>query len=188
MRSFKISIKQVSLRCRFFFLCILLIFAIIKLLSLNTAFSNRNYVYQTFLVFLPNTFYWQRIECACSRPKLPPLTSTAKASLCSPYATRRGENQKVISISLFGPLENEKFQMNKTLNYLSQFINDMNSVYPDDFILRIYHDDTINITDICRFECQNNNVDFCDATKKSFIPPRIWRFIAAGDPLVDVCK
>ncbi|CAF3513622.1 unnamed protein product, partial [Rotaria sp. Silwood2] len=37
----------------------------------------------------------------------------------------------------------------------------------------------------CPIECRNHNVDFCSMNSKLFIPPKIWRFIPAGDPLVD---
>ncbi|CAF3386753.1 unnamed protein product [Rotaria socialis] len=33
---------------------------------------------------------------------------------------------------------------------------------------------------------QYDNVDFCNMTNESFLPPRMWRFSAAGDPLVDI--
>ncbi|CAF3337953.1 unnamed protein product [Rotaria sp. Silwood1] len=60
-------------------------------------------------------------------------------------------------------------------------------MYSDRFILRIYHDNTINATDtICSIKCEHSNVDFCNMEHKIFIPPKIWRFIAADDPLVDI--
>jgi hypothetical protein len=65
----------------------------------------------------------------------------------------------------------------------------MNKIYSDGYILRIYHDNTINTTDfICPIECKHPNVDFCDMNHKLYIPPKIWRFIPAGDPLVDISK
>jgi hypothetical protein len=65
----------------------------------------------------------------------------------------------------------------------------MNTVYSDGFILRIYHDDSINATDvICPIECEHPNVDFCDMKHKLYIPGKIWRFIPAGDPLADISK
>ena len=135
-------------------------------------------------------------ECSCFRPKLPQLTtfnatvnrSGTHSSLCSDYATRRGPHQRIISISLFGPKENKIFQYNRSLTFLKQLIKDVNLIYPDDFILRIYHDNTINPSDvICPTECENANVDFCQITNL-YIPPKIWRFIPAGDPLVDISK
>src|SRR5437868_5637900 len=81
------------------------------------------------------------------------------------------------------------FQLNQSYKFLNELINDMNIIYSDGFILRIYHDDTIIISDvICSIECQNSNVDFCNMNSKLFIPPKIWRFIPAGDPLVDISK
>ena len=137
-----------------------------------------------------NDTYNQRSGCSCSRPALPWALSNPNhrsLSLCSPYATKRGPNQRIISISLFGPKENRMFQMNRSLTFLNELIDDMNKVYPDGFVLRIHHDTTINLTDvICPIECQNPNVDFCDMSEKLFIPPKIWRFLPAGDPLVDI--
>jgi hypothetical protein len=65
----------------------------------------------------------------------------------------------------------------------------MNIIYSDGFVLRIYHDQTINESNvICPIECEHPNIDFCDMTHKLYIPPKIWRFIPAGDPLVDISK
>lgn len=136
--------------------------------------------------------YRQRLECTCVRPELPHVSSgylinEHHPSFCSYYSSRRGNNQRVISISLFGPKEVRKFQILPTLSYLQRLIKDLDKIYPDDFILRIYHDDTINATDvICPIECKHSNVDFCNMQSKTFIPPKIWRFIPAGDPLVDI--
>ena len=62
-------------------------------------------------------------------------------------------------------------------------------IYSDGFILRVYHDNTINEKDIiCPIECKHTNVDFCSMDHKLYIPPKIWRFIPAGDPFVDTSK
>ncbi len=140
--------------------------------------------------------YRRRPECTCSRPDLLPLLSSLaseqngnRSFLCSQYATRRGPHQRIISISLFGPKESKKFLFNRTVHYLDLLIKDMNKIYSDGYILRIYHDNTINTTDfICPIECKHPNVDFCDMNHKLYIPPKIWRFIPAGDPLVDISK
>ena len=137
--------------------------------------------------------YYGPIECSCVRPELPTrphdnLTDTP-SSLCSIYATRRGPHQRIIAISLFGPEENSLFQLNKSLPFLHKLIRDMNKIYPDNFTLRVYHDNTVNVTDlICPIECKHPNVDFCNMKTKRFIPPKIWRFIPAGDPLVDISR
>ncbi len=139
--------------------------------------------------------YRQRPGCSCTRPELPWFSSYSRsnryikkqADLCSKYATYRGPNQRIIAISLFGPKQNRLFQPTKSLKFLKQLIDDVNKIYSDGFILRVYHDDTINLRDVvCPIECENSNVDFCNMNHKIFMPGRMWRFIAAGDPLVDI--
>ena len=152
--------------------------------------------YTSMVITVVSIDYRRRPECSCSRPELPTLSSKLslnyedeKLTYCSHYATRRGPHQRVISISLFGPKEHKRFQLKRSLAFLNELIHDLNTIYPDNFVLRIYHDDTINSSDvICPIECRHQNVDFCDMNSKFFIPPRMWRFIPAGDPLVDVCK
>ena len=140
--------------------------------------------------------YRRRPECSCSRSELLPLPlklpvndEDKNLAFCSHYATRRGPHQRVISISLFGPKENKRFQLDRSITFLNELIHDLNTMYPDNFVLRIHHDDTISPSDvICPIECRHRNVDFCNMNSKLFIPPKIWRFIPAGDPLVDVSK
>lgn len=142
----------------------------------------------------PKINYRQRPECTCSRRALPTLSSRQLVnehhpSFCSHYTSQRGGHQRVIAISLFGPKEVQKFQIHRSLHYLRLLIEDLNQIYSDRFILRVYHDDSINATNtICPIECAHPNVDFCDMNHKTFIPPKIWRFIPAGDPLVDISK
>jgi hypothetical protein len=139
-----------------------------------------------------NQNYQQKRECSCTRPQLSTSVSNStenQSSLCSHYATQRGPHQRIIAISLYGPKENKAFNYNNSIDYLKQLIDDVNIIYPDGFVLRVYHDDTINTKDtICPFECRHPNIDFCNMDGKLFIPPKIWRFIPAGDPLVDVSK
>jgi hypothetical protein len=135
--------------------------------------------------------YRQRDGCSCTRPRLPvqPATKDEKdgENLCSVYATRRGPYQRIISISLYGPSESPRFEPRSSLAFLADLINDTSKIYSDDFILRVHHDDTLNLSDvICPIECHYSFVDFCNMHGKRFIPPKIWRFIPAGDPLVDV--
>ena len=156
-----------------------------------------DYRFLILLIFPPSPAnYRKRPECTCLRPALPsfPLLSLSeternRSSLCSEYASRRGSNQRIISISLFGPKEARRFVLHQTLSYLELLLKDINTIYADGFILRIHHDTTINVTDIiCPIECAHPNVDFCDMKDKLYIPPKIWRFIPAGDPLVDISK
>lgn len=134
--------------------------------------------------------YRQRIGCKCIRQNLrSKITLNHRQHSCSEYATQRGPHQRVISISLFGPKEKAIFQLSRSLTFLKQLIRDVNLIYPDRFLLRVYHDETIGLKEvICPIECAYSNVDFCDMKGKSYIPPKIWRFLPAGDPLVDISK
>ena len=142
----------------------------------------------------PYIDYRRRSECACSRPALLSLPSRFlinedQPAFCSHYTSQRGPRQRIISISLFGPKEVRKFEIHRSLHYLRLLIEDMNKIYSDGFILRVYHDDSINASNvICPIECKHRNVDFCNMINKTFIPPKIWRFLPAGDPLVDTSR
>lgn len=152
-----------------------------------------NVTFSTLVIFTAvHTDYRRRPECQCSRPALPSFATSKndnRSSLCSLYATHRGPNQRIIAISLFGPKENQMFQFNRTLRFLHELIADLDRIYSDRFILRIYHDMTVNMADvICPIECRHDNVDFCSTDQLPFIPPKIWRFLPVGDPLVDVSE
>lgn len=103
---------------------------------------------------------------------------------------KRGKNQKVISYSLFG--RNERYY--NLIGELSKLIKQM---YPE-WIIRIYHDYSIDMKIVCRIECQSDNIDFCNINRlpisnsfnstwnASFIYPSIWRFLSVGDSFVNV--
>ena len=139
---------------------------------------------------------YRQSKCSCLESELSSFTlnstsnlTDSESSLCSHYATRRGPHQRIISVSLFGPKENKMFQLNPSLTFLNELIHDVNKIYPDNFVLRIHHDDTIGLLDvICPIKCRHQNVDFCNMNSKLFIPPKIWRFIPAGDALVDISE
>ena len=64
--------------------------------------------------------YRRRPGCTCSRSELSPIASSltaepneSRSSLCSLYATRRGPNQRIIAISLFGPNKIKGFSLIK---------------------------------------------------------------------------
>ena len=178
-------------RCRFISLIVA------SLLGLLIAFTALDYTFLTSPFFpLLHTNYRRRPECTCLRPALSPLLSSFKLeqnenrlARCSQYSIQRGPSQRIISISLFGPKEAKRFGLHQTLRYLTLLIKDINTIYSDGFVLRIYHDTTINATTvICPIECEHPNVDFCDMNDKLYIPPKIWRFIPAADPLVDISE
>jgi hypothetical protein len=140
---------------------------------------------------------YRRQSCSCTRSLFKSnsnllIFDETSSSLCSYYSTLRGFHQRIISISMYGPRENSLFSLNNSVNFLYQLINDMTNKYPD-WILRIYHDESIKNDLICSIECTYNHVDFCNTSSlgnlgslSSYIPPKIWRFLPVGDELVDI--
>lgn len=104
---------------------------------------------------------------------------------------KRGPNQKIISYSLYG--KNPRYY-----NLLDNLIVKAKEFYPS-YVLRIYHDDSINISIICQIECSNSHIEFCDVQKLpqsltetekfinlQYIHLMIWRFLPIGDNLADL--
>ena len=180
---------------------ILIIFGIIRwffdgssILNKNTLFSS-NYIPST--IINDKTISYRRQTCSCTRPVLEHksnllIVDEPSISLCSQYSTLRGSHQQIIAISMYGPQENSLFSFNASLTFLYELIGDMTKTYPG-WILRIYHDTSIKENIICPIECAHNHVDFCNASSlgtlgsvSDYIPPKIWRFLPVGDPLVDI--
>lgn len=103
---------------------------------------------------------------------------------------RRGINQKVIAFSLYG-----KKRLYE--RYLLDNVRAAKKLYPH-WILRIYHDETINDRIRCDMECERdektgdllNNVDFCDVQRvpasfeetrdRSYMWPMTWRWLPSS--------
>lgn len=99
----------------------------------------------------------------------------------------RGYHQRIIAISLFGPKENFLFQPRSSNSFLRDLIQDVSAVYPG-WILRVYHDNTIDMKQVREFQCRYDHVDFFNMTGKSYPLPRMWRFLPIGDEMVDISK
>ncbi len=81
----------------------------------------------------------------------------------------------------------KRFSLNNSLIFLQEFIYEIEQVYADGWILRVYHDKKIlNQTIISHFEQRYTLIDFCNVKDINFdfIPPRIWRFLPAGDEML----
>ena len=110
---------------------------------------------------------------------------------------KRGKNLKIISFSLYG---NKSFYSRRLAN-LSKTIK---SMYPG-WIMRVYHDDTIDPKIKCEIEClkdeTNNlidNTDFCNINKlpikgsfnktwqANYMHKMKWRWFPIGDDFVNV--
>ena len=115
--------------------------------------------------------------------------------MCDKYKLlRRGMAQKVISFSLYGT-------QRLYYEYLVKNIRAAKLLYPD-WLIRIYHDSSIDDSIICQLEClkHNNqlldNVDFCNVYNlpqslikefnASYMLPMTWRWLPIGDDFVDL--
>ena len=108
---------------------------------------------------------------------------------CDLYRTlRRGKNQKVIGLSLYG-------QGNMFKEALFSLIEQAKTLYKG-WTIRVYHDNDKQL-DICEYECHHDNIDFCDITQlpmglkmdqswsANHIHSMMWRFLPIGDSFVD---
>ena len=112
---------------------------------------------------------------------------------------RRGPNQKVIGISLYG--SDDRYY--KSLKIIAK----QAAKHYSDWIMRIYYDNSVIKSTICDIECLRDdddgklldNVDFCYINKIpnglpndsatwscSYTHSMKWRWLPIGDPFVDV--
>jgi hypothetical protein len=115
---------------------------------------------------------------------------------CDLYnAFRRGPNQKVIGISLYGTDDRYYKSLKVIAKQAAQH-------YPE-WVMRIYYDNTIKKSVICEIECLKgddgkplDNIDFCYINNiPNGLPSKTWscdythamkwRWLPIGDPLVD---
>ena len=141
------------------------------------------YVISVQLLNFQNWYYW------CNRMQnkyLEPFNIKSRRN-CTPRNIERGIHQRVIVISMFGPKENTLFQTGVSLSFLKDLILDAHQIYPG-WVLRIYHDSSVDLRSIRELQCSYDHVDFYYMSNKSVTPPRMWRFLSIGDPFVDICK
>lgn len=109
---------------------------------------------------------------------------------------RRGLNQKIISYTVYGQ---DAFYV----RYLKLIAQTAKKFYPD-WIIRIYHNNSISRSFMCELECLRandgylDNVDFCDINELDFIEMNrlrvnfasilhtFWRWLPIGDDFVEV--
>jgi hypothetical protein len=103
-------------------------------------------------------------------------------------------NQKIIAYSLYG-------QNRLYYQYLTNITKLIKTLYPG-WIIRIYHDNSIHKSFICKLECLPfSNVDFCDISQLPLIKnstllkykqemsdlhSMMWRWLPIGDSFVDL--
>jgi hypothetical protein len=109
------------------------------------------------------------------------------------HSLRRGKNQRIVSFSLYGRDEFYYTKLQKLTELVKEF-------YPG-WIIRIYHDDTIDKSVKCELEClATGNIDFCSINKMVlnldpemmltldayYVHAMKWRWLPIGDSFVDV--
>ncbi|CAF0827250.1 unnamed protein product [Brachionus calyciflorus] len=111
---------------------------------------------------------------------------------CDLYRSlKRGPNQKIISYSLYG-------KDNRYYNLIPNLTQKVKEFFPD-YVMRIYHDNSIDESIKCDLECKNSHVEFCNINNLplnsenfdkefnlNYIHSMKWRFLPIGDSFVDV--
>ena len=118
--------------------------------------------------------------------------TNSKSNLtCELYKSlKRGPYQKIVSYSLYG----KNIFYYKLIMNLTRIIREF---YPD-HVMRIYHDNSIDQSIICKIECSNDHVEFCsihsvpnsiqnrqNVLDMNYIHSMMWRFLPIGDTFVD---
>ncbi|XP_042213523.1 uncharacterized protein LOC121860430 isoform X2 [Homarus americanus] len=114
------------------------------------------------------------------------INDTFGLSTCSDWATIRGNNQFVISFSLFGKFPSAYF------NGAVSLMQRLKEVYPD-WSVRFYHDldlsDPVKRDWMCSLACKYQQLDFCSSENLpggniQHTTGTVWRLAVMGDPLV----
>lgn len=151
--------------------------------------------------------------CNCEREILMkdsafvPDNTSDRFNWCSSESSLRGRHQKVISYVLYGKVNERYFSLIKNISSTAE------EIYPG-WIVRIYHN-FVNQSGpeqeardhLCNVYCQFNNIDLCSMpsliervriTNNTTTPatmdpgllqgsqPKMWRFLVALDPNVDL--
>ncbi|UJR35344.1 hypothetical protein I4U23_028103 [Adineta vaga] len=129
-------------------------------------------------------------EDLCS--KLLHITINSNRTLCSEEADRRGNKQRIISLSIFGPKENSLFVDEKFSQLISPLIDEAKFLFPT-WIIRLYADEsTIHRLDLHNLSRTTRNIDVCNVNQLpilgnvgEYLSGKLWRFLPTLDPMVD---
>jgi hypothetical protein len=113
-------------------------------------------------------------------------------TLCSEEADRRGNKQRIISLTLFGPKENRLFRDETFTNFITPLLQEAKTLFPT-WTVRLYTDESsiirLNLKNLSRIA---SNIDICNVNQLpvlgnigEYLPGKVWRFIPALDPMVD---
>lgn len=150
------------------------------------------FISSTIILFVIARFNQVFTENRTICSKLVEIIYNSNRSLCSEKADRRGIHQKVISLSVFGPKENQRFEDERSTAFLTPLINEAKNIFPE-WSLRLYSDEiTINRLDLRSFASLSSNIDICNVNElpiigdaSQYLSGKLWRFIPALDPTVD---
>jgi hypothetical protein len=124
--------------------------------------------------------------------KLINIIYNSNRTLCSADADLRGNKQRIIGLSIFGPKENSFFVDTRFPQLISLFINEAELLFPT-WVIRLYSDElTINRLNLNNLSRLSPNIDICNVNQLpvlgnvgEYLSGRLWRFLSALDPMVD---
>jgi hypothetical protein len=173
-------IAQLCLSCfdhkRYIFIFILIIFVIPTFFFINTT-----------------SFEPQNLEEIDVCSKLLEILYNSNQTLCSQEADHRGNKQRIISLSIFGPKENPMFIDEKFSQLIYPLIDEAKLLFPS-WTIRLYSDQsTINRLNLKNLTHLANNLDVCNINQipilgnvGEYLSGKLWRFLPALDPMVDI--
>lgn len=126
-------------------------------------------------------------------PTLIEILSNANKTLCSSQAARRGPNQRIISLSIFGPKENKIFVDDNFHRLMNPFLAEAKSLFPS-WIIRLYADESaIHRLNLMNLTKSATNIDICNVNELpilgnvgEYLSGKLWRFLPALDPTVEI--
>ncbi|CAF0972490.1 unnamed protein product [Adineta steineri] len=124
--------------------------------------------------------------------KLLYIIYNSNRTLCSKEADRRGNKQRIIALSIFGPKENQMFVDEKFSEMILPLIDEAKLLFPS-WTIRLYADKfSINRLHLQNLTRQATNIDICNVDElpiignvADYLPGKLWRFLPALDPMVD---
>ncbi len=165
-------------------------------------FDNKRYIFLITILLLtfPTIYFFSNTHLEiqitegvdiCS--KLLEIIYNSNQSLCSKQANRRGNKQRIIALSIYGPKENPIFNDEKFDQLITPFINEAKLLFPS-WTIRLYSDElSINRLNLNNLTHLTSNIDICNVNQipilgniGEYLPGKLWRFLPALDRMVDI--
>jgi len=165
-------------------------------------FDNKRYILliTIFLFTIPTIYFISNTHVEiqiteevdlCS--KLLEIIYNSNQSLCSKEANHRGNKQRIIALAIFGPKENPIFNDDKFNQLITPLINEAKLLFPS-WTIRLYSDElSINRLNLKNLTSLASNIDICNVNQipilgnvGEYLPGKLWRFLPALDPMVDI--